>query len=253
MWFDYLTDFAASPLKVSVAAAGWSLAIVVLSLARRTANPNWKLRFLGLHLALLFLPPVFAALTWDCGMFMLACLPMGSIALLPLAFTLAFVSGYTALPWAYRWAHRRHRLDDPELARFVEENTRRLGVRPPDLYYLDTARPTAHTFTGHRPFIFVSVGLLDILDRKEMEAVLLHELGHIRDRSSLRAFASRLLPWTAPVLSFADSTWLSVEEKRADQVATEFQSTEHYIQSARLKTSQALAELSCARASSRRS
>ena len=238
MWLDYLADLATNPLKISVAAAGWSAAAAVLLWARRTVNPNRKLRLLGLHLALVFFPLVFAALTWECGMLMAECLPMASILLLPLAFALLFTAGYSVLPRTYRWVHRHHRIDDPELTRFVRENAMRLGIRTPDLYYLDTARPTAHTFTGARPFIFVSVGLLDLLDRKETEAVLLHELGHIRDRSSLRTFVSRLLPWTAPALAFGDET--DPEEERADRIAAELQGTGSHIESAKSKVRGAL-------------
>lgn len=240
MWFDYFVDLATNPLKISVAAAGWSTSVAVLLWARRTANPNRKLRLLGLHLALVFFPLVFAALTWECGMFMAECLPMLSIPLLPLAFGLLFTAGYMALPRAYRWVHRHHCVDDPGLARFVQENAVRLNIRTPNLYYLDTARPTAHTFTGSHPSVFVSVGLLELLDRKEIEAVLLHELSHIRNHSSLRAFVARLLPWTAPALAFGDET--DPEEERADRVAGEMQGTVRYIESAKSKVRRALLE-----------
>lgn len=240
MWLDYLIDFASDPLKVSVALAGWSLAASALLWARRAQDPNRKLRLLGLHIALLFFPLVFAALAWDCGMLMAECLPMSSAALLPLAFGLLFWSGYRALPWAYRWAHRRHRIEDPRLVGFAERSARRLGVPTPRLHYLDTAHPTAHTFTGRRPFVFLSVGLLDILDRRETEAVLLHELGHIRDRASLRGYASRLLPWTAPALAFGGGR--GPEEDRADLVAVELQGTRRHLETARAKVRGALRE-----------
>lgn len=57
----------------------------------------------------------------------------------------------------------------------------------PKLYYVDTPIPNAFA-TGRSPkhgIVAVTRGILEILDEKELEAVLAHELGHIKNRDML--------------------------------------------------------------------
>jgi hypothetical protein len=53
---------------------------------------------------------------------------------------------------------------------------------PPELYVKQNPIPNAYTLAidGRRPFIVVHTGLLDLLTPKEVEAVLGHELGHLK-------------------------------------------------------------------------
>lgn len=73
--------------------------------------------------------------------------------------------------------------DFPDLHRLVEGLALAAGIPKPRLYVVDDPAPNAFA-TGRRPeqaAVAVTTGLLDRMDRRELEAVLAHELGHIRN------------------------------------------------------------------------
>ena len=53
---------------------------------------------------------------------------------------------------------------------------------PPELYIKQNPLPNAYTLAidGRRPFIVIHTGLMDILNAAEVEAVIGHELGHLK-------------------------------------------------------------------------
>jgi heat shock protein HtpX len=75
----------------------------------------------------------------------------------------------------------------PELHSMVEELSRNAGIPTPRVYVIDTDQPNAFA-TGRNPqnaAVAVSSGLLRFLDRREVAAVIAHELAHIRSRDTL--------------------------------------------------------------------
>ena len=77
--------------------------------------------------------------------------------------------------------------DYPEYFRIVENLTMAEGMPMPDLYILRESQPNAFA-TGRNPensVVAVTEGLLRIMDRTELEAVLAHELSHIKNRDVL--------------------------------------------------------------------
>lgn len=109
--------------------------------------------------------------------------------------------------------------------------------RPPvatSLRALDSARPEAFSFTlleldsrrlpRRREVILLSTGLLSRLDGPETEAVIAHELGHVRELDSryltfFRTFA-RLMRWD-PVLAAVAGALTRQGEFSADRAAVE--------------------------------
>lgn len=79
------------------------------------------------------------------------------------------------------------------------------------IYYFDSAVPKA--FAAGRS-IFISIGLLELLDDDELKAVLAHEAWHIRHNSRI-PFLSRLA-----LMAFSSSSEPELEE-RADKFASE--------------------------------
>lgn len=84
--------------------------------------------------------------------------------------------------------------DNPKLYRIVENLSIAEGVPTPQIYIINDPAPNAFT-TGRNPntaAVTVTTGLLDIMDDKELEGVIAHEMGHVKNydiRVSMIVFA----------------------------------------------------------------
>lgn len=70
----------------------------------------------------------------------------------------------------------------PELHQLMTEAAEILNVEPPDLYVRQSPVPNAYTLaiSGKRPFVVIHTSLIELLSRKELQAVMAHELGHLK-------------------------------------------------------------------------
>ncbi len=98
----------------------------------------------------------------------------------------------------------------PRVYQVVERMTQRIGLPMPKIYVIPTDSPNAFA-TGRNPqhaSVAVTQGILDLLNDEELEGVLAHELGHVRNRdiliSSVAAtiagaitFLARMAAWGA--------------------------------------------------------
>lgn len=72
---------------------------------------------------------------------------------------------------------------DPELHEFIERTCSKLRMPMPKVGFIDDGNPNAFTY-GHIPKnarIVLTTGLMDVLTKEELEAVVAHELGHIKN------------------------------------------------------------------------
>src|SRR5439155_531240 len=75
----------------------------------------------------------------------------------------------------------------PRIYAVVERLTQKAGLPMPKLYVIPTDSPNAFA-TGRSPnhaSVAVTEGILNLLDDEELEGVLAHELGHVRNRDIL--------------------------------------------------------------------
>ncbi len=98
----------------------------------------------------------------------------------------------------------------PRVYDIVERLTQRVGIPMPKIYVIPSDSPNAFA-TGRNPShasVAVTQGILNLLNDEEMEGVLAHELGHVRNRdiliSSIAAtiagaitFLARMAMWGA--------------------------------------------------------
>lgn len=84
-------------------------------------------------------------------------------------------------------AHPIEEHQSPELFRMVRRLADRAGLPMPKLYVLPERQPNAFA-TGRDPqhsAVAVTQGLLELMNRPEVEGVIAHELAHIKNRDTL--------------------------------------------------------------------
>jgi heat shock protein HtpX len=75
----------------------------------------------------------------------------------------------------------------PRVYQIVERLSQKMGIPLPKIYVIPTDSPNAFA-TGRSPqhaSVAVTQGILDLLSDEELEGVLAHELGHVRNRDIL--------------------------------------------------------------------
>lgn len=112
--------------------------------------------------------------------------------------------------------------DNPRLWRTVENLAITDGLPMPKVYIMDDMAPNAFA-TGRDPkhsAVCVTSGLLELMNDDELQGVLAHEMGHVKNydiRVSLVAFAL-----TAVIALLADImlrlTWFSNDDREGNQV-----------------------------------
>jgi len=120
-----------------------------------------------------------------------------------LNFVSYFFSDKIALA-AYR-AQPISRDDLPRVYNIVERLSQKVGLPTPKVYLIPTDSPNAFA-TGRNPHhasVAVTQGILGLLNDDELEGVIAHELGHVRNRdiliSSIVATLAGAITWLAQV------------------------------------------------------
>jgi heat shock protein HtpX len=96
---------------------------------------------------------------------------------------------------------------DDDLTRLVARLAQAADLPPPSVYRTPEDTPAAYVvgYTPQSTRLVVSSGLLDLLDREELAAVVAHELAHVANRDAAvvtvthlpTAIAARLMDWAA--------------------------------------------------------
>lgn len=120
----------------------------------------------------------------------------------------------------------------PTLQRSLQDACTILDVDVPQLYVRQNPIPNAYTFAmrGKQPFIVVHSALLDLLTAAEVQAVLAHELGHLKcdhgvylTLANLLILAAGQLPgwggWLAENLREQLLEWVRCAEFTCDRAA----------------------------------
>ncbi len=91
----------------------------------------------------------------------------------------------------------------PRVYQVVERLTQKIGIPMPKIYVIPTESPNAFA-TGRNPkhaSVAVTEGILKLLDDEELEGVLAHELGHVRNRDILTSSIAATLAGAITMLA----------------------------------------------------
>jgi Zn-dependent protease with chaperone function len=118
----------------------------------------------------------------------------------------------------------------PELHQLLREACQILDLELPQLYLRQHPAPNAYTFAmrGKQPFIVLHTSLVELLEPAEIQAVLAHELGHLKCEHGVYLTlanlivlaASQLSPWgilIAQGLQMQMLAWLRCAEFTCDR------------------------------------
>lgn len=128
----------------------------------------------------------------------------------------------SSLSLAVNGAKEIAKQDNPRLWRMVENLSITDGLPMPRVFIMNDSAPNAFA-TGRDPkhsAVAVTTGLLDIMDDNELEGVLAHEMGHVKNydiRVSMIAFAlSAVVSIIADVI--LRMTWFRSNDRNNNQV-----------------------------------
>lgn len=120
----------------------------------------------------------------------------------------------------------------PHLHKLLIEAAAILDLEPPQLYVQQNPTPNAYTFAmrGEKPFIVLHTSLIEMLTPEEIQAVIAHELGHLKcehgvylTMANVLVLAANLLPAWGTVLaqSLQDRMlqWVRCAEFSCDRAA----------------------------------
>lgn len=91
----------------------------------------------------------------------------------------------------------------PRVYSVVERLAAKIGIPVPRIYVIPTESPNAFA-TGRNPqhaSVAVTQGILQLLDDEELEGVLAHELGHVRNRDILTSSIAATLAGAITILA----------------------------------------------------
>lgn len=126
-----------------------------------------------------------------------------------LGFTIAAVTNFISYFFSDKIALAMYRAQPvtqeqlPRIYAVVERLTQKAGIPMPKLYVIPTDSPNAFA-TGRSPrhaSVAVTQGILGLLDDEELEGVLAHELGHVRNRDILTSSIAATLAGAITVLA----------------------------------------------------
>jgi Zn-dependent protease with chaperone function len=235
-----LADFVIDPGTFSLILISLSLAVISLYVLKKHSF-SIKSRTLLIygHLTFLFFPFILYGTHVGCGVLCMPCyenvLHLVSYVL-PTTLIASTLAGFVALPTLYTVSSKKMMIKNKPISDFVKKNSKKINIKIPRIYAIDNVKPMAFSFRSYISAIFLSVGLMEILNKKETEAVLLHELAHIKQKSSILKLSDHILRFFSPLSLLSgfhhDS---SKDEKEADDFVIRVQGTDKYLFAAKGK------------------
>ncbi len=238
-----LTGFLQNPLKASLLVLTIVLLSACIALHFFRKNPvfsRFRVFSVYLQMAFVFSAALLAAFATTCSVMLLPCQNSGLVSLaafaVPVAMALVVFLGPHFFARIYAFYSGAREVKNGALKSRLEELAVRAGIGKCGLYVFDSPKPSAFSFSGGNGAVFLSVGLLDLLGKNELDAVMLHEVAHIKSRSSTFKLSVAVLRALSPFSAASSFNGeLSREEEKADSFAASMQGTHRFLRSAKRK------------------
>jgi heat shock protein HtpX len=157
-----------------------------------TISPSCFAHYLSMDVSdpahLICADPTFTYVTWICTSW---------VGLISASFTGAAVLGAISYYYGGSIAQRLYaadEVDDEEIGPLFNEIldlSNKAGIYEPDVFLLESSTPRIFSYGGHGwPKIYISVGLLEVLDHDEVLAAVGHEIAHIKNNDTFLKSAS---------------------------------------------------------------
>jgi len=103
----------------------------------------------------------------------------------------------------------------PEIHQLLVQACRILDLEVPQLYVRQNPVPNAYTFAmqGKKPFIVLHSSLLDLLEPPEIQAVIAHELGHLKCNHGVYLTMANLLMLSTSLLPFGGLFYQALQDQ----------------------------------------
>jgi Zn-dependent protease with chaperone function len=108
----------------------------------------------------------------------------------------------------------------PDLHKLLLEACKILDLEPPQLYVRQNPAPNAYTFAmrGKQPFIVIHTSLIELLTPAEIQAVIAHELGHLKCEHSVYLTIANLMLLAGQLVPLGNLFTQSLQEQLMEWV-----------------------------------
>jgi len=236
--------FLSNPLNLSLTAVSLAGAIVaaVFLIKKTKLSANKKIFLAYTHIFLLIFPLIFFVFSMGCNAFFTSCSRLHAIFYIAiLAGISAFFAGIFIAPFVILKFYSKNSMlvTEKRISGFVDEHSARFGIKHPSVYLLNSPKPKAFSFRALKGRIFISAGMANLLTKKELEAVLLHEMSHLSNKASIFRQIISVAKLVSPLTYFVTlRKELGNEELAADRFVCKVQKTKRYLNSAKGKVNE---------------
>ncbi len=232
-YFICLLKFIENPIKIFITLVSLGISFGLFIKLKSSLHAKFKILFVYAHLTALFFPLMFFIITMNCGANCDVSFTAMLLYSIPLSILFANIFALIILPFIFMRAGIR--VNSGEVLDFIKKCCKSFEIKPPNVYIFNSNKPVAFSFASFKSAIFFSDKLYKLLSKKEFEAVLLHELAHIKFRSSLYKISAFMLRFS-PFAFFKNfGREIGIEERKADDFVIKVQKTDRYILSAKRK------------------
>jgi Zn-dependent protease with chaperone function len=123
---------------------------------------------------------------------------------------------------------------DGEVTEFVEEMSKKLEIEPPPVKVIDDSNPFIYASGSTNHTLFMTSGLIDILDTEQLHSAIIHELAHIARMSNAAKwmiFILRILMFFNPIALLVFRRIVQDDEHVCDDITVSLTNSPHVLAS----------------------